>query len=228
MSLKGFIFAAGKQSNADLPFNQVAGFGPALLEVPRIRFSLAVMSKAGIKQVMIGASPKCVAALHARFGSGTCVGVDLSYLLLEPDSSIEHALYCAGRYFANSDVLLATPGVCCINFDLARIGFRSGNTISSFRMHNSVNGVRETRPNLLLLGRGVLIRLKRHEQRSIRESTEVDQLRRALMTRFKFADIDLRDQCMFANLKSGISIDPSNLSEAAVLELLNVDIKARV
>ncbi len=223
MPCKGLIYAIGKEANAHLPLQNIEGLSPGLLETPRILFSVAVMVKAGLRQILIGARPECVARLHALIGAGQHIGAEVSYLLLEPDSTIEQALHAANRYIANASVLLATPGVCCLNFHLERTALISGNAIASFRMRSGEQDAMHTRPDLLLLGKGALIRLNREAERSVHGSTEVDQLRRALMARFKYQDVDLTAHCVFANFVNDIKIDSSRLNEAALQTLLTAD-----
>lgn len=211
----------GKEWNAHRPLNNITGLGTNLLETPRILFSVAVLAKAGIRQVMVGAGPECVARLHALIGDGDRIGTEISYLVIESDSSIETALHAANRYIANASVLLATPQVCCLNFNLDSIITNARNTISSFRMRCAESDAITTRPDLLHLGNGVLIRLYREAGHISRGTIEVDQLRRALMSRFKYLDVDLTDRCMFVNLENDITIDSSLLNEAALQDLLD-------
>ena len=209
-------------AKAHLPLAKLRGLSPALRDLPRVRFTLALMATAGVKQVMIATGPESIAELHARFGDGKGIGVALSYQLLAPDSCIETALMGAHRYFAGSAVILATPGVCCINFNLACLGLSSGSLIASFTMRNGVSESNATRPDLLFLGHGVLNRLKRETGKSATGSFEVDPFRRALMSRYKYLNVDLSHQCVFANLKEDVSINPSELSEGDMMELVDL------
>ena len=214
-------------ADTHLPLARICGLSPALGDIPRVRFTLALMATAGVKQVMIATGPESIAELHARFGDGKGIGVALSYQLLAPDSSIETALMGAHRYFASSAVLLATPGVCCVNFDLTCIGQNSGSLIASFVMRNGLSESNATRPDLLFLGHGVLNRLKRETGKSATGSFAVDPFRRALMSRYKYLNVDLSHQCVFANLRNGVSINPSELSEDAMVELIHLQLADR-
>ena len=208
-------------AEAHLPLARIGGLSPALRDIPQVQFTLALMVTAGVKQVMIATGPDSIAELHARFDDGKGIGVALSYQLLVPDSSIETALMGAHRYFAGSAVLLATPGVCCINFNLACLGQSSGSLIASFTMRNGVSQSNATRPDLLFLGHGVLNRLKRETGKSTSGSFAIDPFRRALMSRYKYLNVDLSHQCVFANLRNGVSINPSELSDSALEEMVN-------
>jgi len=222
VTCKGFIFAAGEAANAHLPPQGVDGLGDWLQTVPRVRFGVAVMVKAGVRQLMIGAPPHCIAQLHAVLGDGNQVGGEISYLLLESDSSIEKALLDANRYVARSSLLVAMPSLCCSDFHLKCIELEASHWITSFRMRDAANGAVAVRPALLHLGNGTLLRLKREAERASHVgSTDLDQFRRAIMSRFKYRDLDLTDQCVSANLSSGLAIDPSLLSEQQLFSLLS-------
>ncbi len=216
MNCKGLIFAAGEESRAHLPPKKVSGLSEALRETPRIRFALAVMVNAGVRQVMIGASAEDVAALHGLLGNGLQIGADLSYLALDSDSSIEQALSCAHRYIANSAVLLAASGVFCTGFTLPDSSRSPRSGITSFRMRNGMIGAAGTRPDLLLIGNGALLRLRRQAGDGAQGSADIDHLRRSCLTRFKMIDVDLTGQCAFANLSKRSAIDAELVRNSAV------------
>ncbi|MYD77396.1 MAG: hypothetical protein F4239_00300 [Gammaproteobacteria bacterium] len=223
MTCKGLIFAAGHASNPHLPLDEVSGLGADLLNTPRIRFPLAVMEKAGVRQVIIAAKPEDIAEMHVILGDGRHIGVNVSYLMLECDSSIELTLSSANRFIAKSSVLLVSSDVCCTNFQLPDSGSISPQTVLSFRMQNGAVNPQGERPEMLIIGSSVLNRLRRQTTDLSRGAKDVDQLRRACMSRFKYQDVDLTQTCTFVNLKKGITIDNSLMSESAQRSLLSIE-----
>ena len=222
MTCKGFIFAVGHASNPHLPLEDVSGLGADLLDTPRIRFPLAVMEKAGVRQVIIAAKPEDIAEMHVILGDGRHVGVNVSYLMLECDSSIELALSGANQFIAKSSVLLVSSDVCCTNFQLPYSGNISAQAVLSIRMLNGAVAPQGERPEMLMIGSSVLNRLRRQTTNPNRGAKDVDQLRRACMTRFKYQDVDLTQTCTFVNLRKGVTIDKSLMSESALQALLFV------
>ena len=223
MTCKGFIYAAGHASNPHLPLEDVSGLGADLLNTPRIRFPLAVMEKAGIHQVIIAAKPEDIAEMHVILGDGRHVGVNVSYLMLECDSSIELALSNANQFIAKSPVLLVSSDVCCTNFQLSDSGSISAQAVLSVKMLNGSLDAHGERPEMLIIGSSVLNRLRRHIANLSRGAKDVDQLRRACMTRFKYQDVDLTQTCTFVNLKKGVTIDNSLMSTSALRTLLVIE-----
>ena len=223
MTCKGLIFATGHASNPHLPLEDISGIGADLLNTPRIRFPLAVMEKAGVRQVIIAAKPEDIAEMHVMLGDGRHIGVNVSYLVLECDSSIELALVSANQYIAKSSVLLVSSDVCCTNFQLPDSGSISPQAVLSFRMQNGAVDPQGERPEMLFVGNSVLNRLRRQITDLSRGAKDVDQLRRACMTRFKYQDVDLTQTCTFVSLKKGVTIDNSLMSESALRALLFVE-----
>ena len=223
MTCKGFIYAAGHASNPHLPLEDVSGLGADLLDTPRIRFPLAVMEKAGIRQVIIAAKPEDIAEMHVILGDGRHVGVDVSYLMLKCDSSIELALSSANQFIAKSPVLLVSSDVCCTNFQLSDSGSISAQAVLSIKMLNGSLDAQGERPDMLIIGGSVLNRLRRHTTNLSRGAKDVDQLRRDCMTRFKYQDVDLTQTCTFVNLKNGVTIDNSLMSTSALRTLLVIE-----
>ncbi len=223
MTCKGLIFAAGHASNPHLPLEDVSGLGADLLGTPRIRFPLAVMEKAGVRQVIIAAKPEDIAEMHVILGDGRHFGVNVSYLMLECDSSIELALRSANQFIAKSSVLLVSSDVCCTNFQLPDTGSISPQAVLSIRMLNGAVDPQGERPEMLIIGSSVLNRLRRQTTELSRGAEDVDQLRRTCMTRFKYQDDDLTQTCTFVNLKKGVTIDNSLMSESALRALLFVE-----
>ena len=223
MTCKGFIYAAGHASNPHLPLEDVSGLGADLLNTPRIRFPLAVMEKAGVRQVIIAAKPEDIAEMNVILGDGRHVGVGVSYLMLECDSSIELALSSANQFIAKSSVLLVSSDVCCTNFQLPHSGSISPQAVLSTRMLNGAVDTQGERPEMLIIGNSVLNRLRRQTTDPNRGAKDVDQLRRACMTRFKYQDVDLTQECTFVNLKEGVTIDNSLMSASALRALLIIE-----
>ncbi len=223
MACKGLIFAAGTQADSHRPIKGVFGLDSTLAETPKIRFTLAVLVQAGVRQAIIGATPENVAVLHSLLGDGGSVGVEISYLLLEADSSIERALNLGSRFIADSHVLLASPGVCCTRFMMQDVSSVPRNGFVSFRMRNGAVGVDDRRPDLLVIGNGSLTRLWHHSDDQSVGSRGVDEFRRTWMNRFKYCDMDLTDRCVFFRVEDGIVIDGSLLDEAVLHELLAID-----
>ncbi len=223
MTCKGLIFAAGNASNPHLPLEGVSGLGADLLDTPRIRFPLAVMEKAGIRQTIIAAKPEDIAEMHMILGDGRHVGVNISYLMLECDSSIELALSSANQFIAKSSVLLVSSDICCTNFQLPDSGSISSQAVLSIRMLNGAVDTQGERPEMLIIGSSVLNRLRRQTTDLSRGAKDVDQLRRACMTRFKYQDVDLTQASTFVNLKKGVKIDNSLMSESALRALLVIE-----
>ena len=223
MTCKGLIFAAGHASNPHLPLEDISGIGADLLKTPRIRFPLAVMEKAGVRQVIIAAKPEDIAEMHVMLGDGRHTGVNVSYLVLECDSSIELALVSANQFIAKSSVLLVSSDVCCTNFQLPDSGSISPQAVLSIRMQNGAVDAQGERPEMLFVGNSVLNRLRRQITDLSRGAKDVDQLRRACMTRFKYQDVDLTQTCTFVSLKKGVTIDNSLMSESALRALLFVE-----
>lgn len=223
MTCKGLIFAVGQASNPHLLLEDVSGLGADLLNIPRIRFPLAVMEKAGVRQVIIAAKPEDIAEMHVILGDGRDVGVNVSYLMLESDSSIELALVSANQFIAKSSVLLVSSDVCCTNFQLPEFGSISPQAVLSIRMLNGAVDPQGERPEMLIIGSSVLNRLRRQTTNPNRGAKDVDQLRRACITRFKYQDVDLTQTCTFVNLKKGVTIDNSVMSESALRALLFVE-----
>ena len=223
MTCKGLIFATGYASNPHLPLEDVSGLGTDLLNTPRIRFPLAVMEKAGVRQAIIAAKPEDIAEMHVILGDGRHIGVDVSYLVLECEGSIELALSSANQFIAKSSVLLVSSDVCCTNFQLPDSGSISPQAVLSTRMLNGAVDTPGERPDILVIGSSVLTRLRRQTTDLSRGAKNVDQLRRACITRFKFQDVDLTQTCTFVNLRNGVSIDNSLMSESALRALLFIE-----
>lgn len=223
MTCKGLIFAVGHASNPHLPLEGISGLGADLLNTPRIRFPLAVMEKAGIRQAIIAAKPEDIAEMLVILGDGRHVGVNVSYLMLECGSSIELALSSANQFIAKSSVLLVSSDVCCTNFQLPDSGSISSQAVLSIRMLNGAVDTQGERPEMLIIGSSVLNRLRRQTADLSRGAKDVDQLRRACMTRFKYQDVDLTQVCTFVNLKKGMTIDNSLMSESALRTLLAIE-----
>ena len=179
------------------------------------------MARAGIRQVMIGASPEDIADLRALLDSDKRFG-QVSFLMLDDDVAIDTALLEANRFVATSHLLFAKAGIYCTNFHLDKALFRHPKGIVSFRMKSALLDRSESRPELLLLGNSVLLRLRRESAKTGGRFFEVDQLRRSCMTRFKYHDVNLAEQCVFAMANDDVTIDSRVLSEKAVLELFNL------
>lgn len=223
MRCKGLILALGEGSGAHLPSERRTGCSGALAQTPRILFTLAVMKWAGIRQVMIGATPDDVAALHRLLDGGAEFGVQISYLILERDSSVENSLNSANRFIADSALLVATAGIFCTNFELSQVWLKSASSVVSFRMRSGALDEDESRPGLLLIGKSALVKLQRQLADSGNSSTNVDQLRRSCMSRLKYSDISLTDRSVCINFNKTNEIDTSKISEAEILELLHAD-----
>ena len=223
MRCKGLILALGECTEVHLPSKHISNRSEALAHIPVISYTLAVMKQAGIRQVMIGATPENVAALHRLLDGGGEDGIEVSFLLLDGDCSVENALTRANRFIADSALLLATAGVFCTNFELFQGWLKSGSSVASFRMRSGAPDGDESRPDLLLLSNRALNKLRRQAVDSGNVSTDVDQLRRSCMTRLKYSDVNLADRCVCINLNEASEIDTSTISEAEILKLLQVD-----
>ena len=223
MRCKGLILALGECTEVHLPSKHFSSRSEALAQVPVIAFTLAVMKQAGIRQVMIGATPENVAALHRLLDGGGDYGIQVSFLLLESDCSVANALNRANRFVADSALLVAAAGVFCTNFELFQGWLKSGSSFASFRMRSGAADGDESRPDLLLLSNRALNKLRRQAVDSGNASADVDQLRRSCMTRFKYSDINLADRCVCINLSESGEIDTSTVSEAEILRVLGAD-----
>lgn len=220
---RGLILVLGECADAHLPPAHLAECSEALAQVPVIQFTLAVMRQAGIQQVMIGATPERVAALHRLLDGGGEYGVQVSYLLLDGDSSVDHALYRAHRFIADSALLLAAAGVFCTGFELSHTWLKSGSSVASFRMRSGRLDEDESRPELLLLSNSALTKLRRQSADSGNRPTDVDQLRRSCMSRLKYSDISLAGQCICFNFSESDKLDTAIISEAEILTLLQAE-----
>ena len=164
MNAKGFIFALGKWSDSHLPPAKTFSLTGALSGCPRIRFPLGMMVSAGIGKILIGSAPDNIAQVREIIQDGSGFGAEVSYLLLDEDCGIDQAVLEASEFVAQSTLLIAGAGVCCIGTEFStklNSELKHCKGATGFRIRNGLADEKEVKLELLALDARAQKRIRR-------------------------------------------------------------------
>ncbi len=211
MNCKGLIYALGRWSQAYLPLTVTGSYTERVDDIPRVCFTIEMMAAAGIKKILIAATPENLIRHREVVRQFTNLEADLSYLVLDEDAGISRSIVAASEFAAQSNLLIANAGIYCegegLSSRLATAVLRSKG-VTAFRMRGSLCMEGEFLPHILVLDSRVRGNLREEDPEQL---NEVPALRKYCSINFRYSECDFGDGCYFVDL-----IDCSEVEESFV------------
>ena len=177
------------------------------MDKPLVCFTIEMMAAAGIKKVLIGATPENVVRYRDVVLQSTELEVDVSYLLLDGSEGIARSILAAGEFAAQSNLVVASAGLYCGGADLiprlhAALGRSKG--VTAFRMQGRLSSINRFLPEILVLD----ARVRNHLRNSNAEHlADITELRKFCAINFSYSECDLGDSCHFVDLVGSVDQD---------------------
>lgn len=211
MNCKGLIFALGRWSQTCLPVTVTGTHTERVDDIPRVSFTIEMMVAAGIKKILIGATPENLIRHREVVRQNTKWEADLSYLVLNEDAGISLSLLAASEFAAQSNLLVADAGTYCegqnLSSRLTTVLHRSKG-VTAFRMRGRLSMDGESVPRMLVLDSRVRGNLRKEGAEQL---TGISALRKYCAINFRYSECDFEDSCHFVDL-----IDCSEVEESIV------------
>ncbi len=214
MNCKGLIFALGRWSQAYLPITVTGNHTETLDDIPRVSFTIEMMVSAGIKKILIGATPENLVRHREVVRQNNKLEADLSYLVLDENAGIARGILAASEFAAQSNLLITNAGVYCegqcLSSRLATALHRSKGA-TAFRMRGCLSMDGEYIPRMLVLDSRVRGNLRKE---SAEQLTEIPTLRKFCAINFRYSECDFEGGCHFVDLTDSSEVEESFVANA--------------
>ncbi len=221
MNCKGLILALGRWSQTYQPITVTGSHIERVADIPRVSFTIDMMVSAGIKKILIGATPENLIRHREAVRQNTKLEVNLSYLVLDVGDGITQSILAASEFAAQSNLLVANAGVYCegqsLSSRLATVLHRSKG-VTAFRMSGRLSLDGEFVPDMLLLDSRVRGYLRKDGAENL---TEISALRRHCAINFRYSECDFEDGNHFVDLVGCSEVDESFVGNAVPRNKMN-------
>ena len=190
---------------------------------PRIRYSLGMMVSAGIGKILIGSAPDNVAQVREIIQDGSGFGAEVSYLLLDEDCGIDQAVLEASEFVAQSTVLIAGAGLCCIGtefFTKLNSELKHCKGATGFRIRNSLVDGNQVKLEMLALDVRAQKRIRQEVGNGMLTAREIEDLQSYCVATLRYSEVDVGQNIAYLNSIDGTSINVNVLNSADFMNAL--------
>ncbi|MDE0310347.1 MAG: hypothetical protein OXI60_11060 [Acidiferrobacterales bacterium] len=214
MDCKGLIFALGRQSQASLPITVTGNRTESADDIPRVCFTIEVMASAGIRKILIGATPENLIRHREAVRQYADLKAELSYLVLDEDAGVSRGLLSASEFASRSSLMIADAGLYCegrgLSSRLATV-LHHCKGVTAFRMRGCLSMEGELVPRMLVLDARVRDKLRAQDADQL---TEISALRKFCAINFGYTECDFEDSSHFVDLNDCSEVDESIVANA--------------
>ena len=222
LDVKGLIIAHGEREGGYLSAPGADSASNRLADTPRIQFTLASMAAAGVEKILISVSPEDLIGLKDAVRRSAYLSADVSYLLVNAETSLCTAIGEANEFMARAKVLVMAGGVFFVAIPskaklIQAVNVAQGATWFTARRGNEVKAAKGTGVFLLDKASQSALRQGRCQPGECRDSSG---LREYCIRELKYSETDFGDGVILADFVRDSLSEDTIVSAARNLDLL--------